>query len=83
MDILLQKGASVNARNDCGGTAFHLAAYKNSKEATKFLLKFGASVNTRVKNKQTLSEIVQKGNDQEAKAILNNHFYKLQQLKLL
>lgn len=79
----MQKGASVNARNDCGGTAFHLAAYKNSKEAMKFLLKFGASVNMRDKNKETPADIVQKGNDQEAKDILNNHFYKLQQLKLL
>ena len=49
----------------------------------KFLLKSGASVNTRVKNKQTVSEIVQKRNDQGVKDILNNHFYKLQQLKLL
>ena len=49
----------------------------------KFLLKFGASVNMRDKNKQTPADIVQKGNDQEAKDISNNHFYKLQQLKLL
>ena len=83
MEILLKRGASINGRDNFGGTAFHLAAQKDSVEAMQPLLKHGASVNIRNRHNQTPVDIVHKSNNKKAKDILNNQFYKLQQSKLL
>jgi ankyrin repeat protein len=43
---LLQKGASVNGRNELGCTPLHLAASSGNLEVMKLLLDFGADINS-------------------------------------
>jgi hypothetical protein len=47
MRALIQKGVDVNARDQHGGTALHVAAGRGDQEATRLLLEAGADVNAR------------------------------------
>jgi ankyrin repeat protein len=46
LEILLQKGASVNGRNELGYSPLHLAASSGNLEVLKLLLDFGADINS-------------------------------------
>jgi ankyrin repeat protein len=46
LEILLQKGASVNGRNELVCTPLHLAASSGNLEVLKLLLDFGADINS-------------------------------------
>jgi ankyrin repeat protein len=46
LEILLQKGASVNGRNMLGCSPLHLAASSGNLEVLKLLLDFGADINS-------------------------------------
>jgi ankyrin repeat protein len=45
VDLLLANGAEVNAKNDRGFTALHVAAYFNHLEVVALLVAKGARVN--------------------------------------
>jgi ankyrin repeat protein len=45
IELLISKGASVDARNTHGQTPLHMAAFKGHKEAAIYLLDHGADVN--------------------------------------
>ncbi len=47
MDLLLELGADVNARDDDGRTALHGAAHKGSTELVQTLVKRGAKLDAR------------------------------------
>jgi ankyrin repeat protein len=49
LQMLLQKGASVNGRNKLGCTPLHLAASSGNLEVMKLLLDFGADINSQNK----------------------------------
>ena len=72
MEIFLNKGASINDRDNRDETAFHLAARSSSVEAMQFLLKHDAPVNVRNRKNQTPIDIVLKGNNQKAKNMFIN-----------
>lgn len=73
--MLLQRGATVNDRDERGCTALHNAVRNNSIEAVQLLLQHGASVNIVDRFTQTPADIVQKWNNQSAKDILNKLSY--------
>ena len=75
MKMLLQRGATVNDKDKRGCTALHIAVSYNSVEAMQLLLQHGASVNIVDRFNQTPNDIVQNGNNQRAKDILNNFSY--------
>jgi len=55
IDLLIQKGVSVNEKDDFGNTALHYAARRLSIDALKFLISKG--VDKSIKNKEGLSAL--------------------------
>lgn len=45
--LLLEKGANIDAVDDCGNTSLHWAAKSSDSGVTEFLLDNGANVNAR------------------------------------
>jgi hypothetical protein len=45
IQLLLDVGADVNAKNKLGGNSLHIAAYRNPEETVKLLIEKGAEVN--------------------------------------
>ena len=63
---LLQRGAKVNARDEDGRTALHIAAVDNNAEMVELLLEWGAKVNIRDKNGHTaLTEALANDEDKD------------------
>ena len=50
MRLLIEKEANVEAKNECGDTALHWAAFRGYRGVVRLLMKAGAT--TKVKNKE-------------------------------
>ena len=49
VELLIAKGADVNAKNDSGWTPLHHATYGGFKEVAELLIENGVDVNSRIK----------------------------------
>lgn len=60
VELLLAKGANVNATDGNGETALHKAAYYGNKDVIEILLTHGASINATNKNGKTPLQVASK-----------------------
>lgn len=58
----IKKGTSVNLRNDQDQTLLHYAVLYNQVKIAKFLISFGADLDTKDKFGQTVRDVIQKHN---------------------
>jgi len=65
-ELLISKGANVNARNDSGRTPLHfLATYINDRRLAELMLEHGSDIDARDKNGATALDFASRaGNDQ-------------------
>ncbi|XP_055940721.1 uncharacterized protein LOC129971193 [Argiope bruennichi] len=68
----LEKSCNINARNEFGSTALHLAAISNHQEAVTFLLENGADINAEDSEGNTALSLAAKHNGKETVCILLN-----------
>jgi len=74
-ELLINKGANVNARNRSARTPLHfLAGYMDDRKLAELMIKHGADVNAKDKNSQTpLSFATKAGNSQVADVLRQNN----------
>ncbi|XP_055942105.1 uncharacterized protein LOC129972127 isoform X1 [Argiope bruennichi] len=68
----LEKGCYINARNEFGSTALHLAAISNHQEVVTFLLENGADINAEDSEGNTALFLAAKHNAKETVCFLLN-----------
>jgi ankyrin repeat protein len=72
-DYLLQAGADINARDDCLGTALHVAARSRRPGLVKVLLEQGADFNVKNPSGLTAFEIAFRSKNDETTELLAPH----------
>ena len=73
VELLVARGAKIEAEWDGGTTPLHRAAWSGNSEAVEFLISKGADVNAKERNGQTpLSCAIKKGYDDVAE-LLRKH----------
>jgi len=73
VELLLQRGANVEAQNELGRTALHRAAEKNHTQAIEVLLKYGANVEARTARGRTALHMAAEENHTQAIEVLLAH----------
>ncbi len=70
LEYLIARGANVNAQNEMGQTALHLAVIEFAgDDVIEFLTKHGADLNLRDRNGKTVLDLVQKIHSERFKRI--------------
>lgn len=77
MQVLIQKGAEINARNHNGQSALHLAAIHGNSGVVSRLIHLGAQINTIDNDGQTALTLAAKGGHYLATVFLIRHVSKL------
>ncbi|MFK7773367.1 MAG: ankyrin repeat domain-containing protein [Saprospiraceae bacterium] len=62
VNVLLENGANVNAKQSNGVTALHSAAHNGATGIVKLLLKNGADKNTKTKDEKSVLDFAKEGN---------------------
>ena len=70
MQLLLDRGAGINKRDDLNQTPLHVAVYKNSISAVRLLLSRGAEPSARDVNNETSLDLALRENHREAIRLL-------------
>ena len=71
-DVLIYRGADINAKNDRGDTPLHISAYRGFLEILRLLVRAGADVLLRNgQDKTPQEEAAAGGHDQAAKYLLS------------
>ena len=73
VELLLDKGADVNAKEEVGWTPLHYAAAMSHKAIAELLLDKGADVNAKDDGGDTPLDVAMLGNDKETAGLLRKH----------
>ncbi len=79
IEVLLNAGADINASNDGGWTALHIAAAVGNEEAVKILLKRGIDVEKKDKNGKTAKDWADEIEHSEIAKIIDSAVKKIQE----
>ena len=70
MQLMVARGADVNAANDQGETALHGAAQRGADKVVQFLAEHGAAIDVKTKRGRTpLDEAIGQANESDAAAV--------------
>ena len=73
MQLLLDRGAGLNKRDDFNQTPLHAAVFENGISAIRLLLSRGAETNVRDKNNETPLDLARRMNHVEAMELLMDY----------
>jgi len=73
VELLLDKGADVNAKEEVGWTPLHYAAAMSHKAIAELLLDKGADVNAKDDGGDTPLDVAMLGNDKETAELIRKH----------
>jgi len=72
-ELLLGKGADVNAENNGGATPLHIAVYNAHKDVAELLIVKGADINAKDKDGTTPLRIAKGEGNKEIVELLHKH----------